>query len=360
MSQNPYRSLPDYNFWRNLAATPYDEVDLCIGSKFLISQTDKVSTAGSCFAQHIAKRLAASGYTYYITESAHRLVPEDLALENNYGVFSARYGNIYSVAQLLQLFQRSYNIFMPKDDIWIDKNKKFRDPFRPAVEYSGFSSLSEYYKDRERHFYAVRKMFETTDIFVFTLGLTECWASKEDGAVYPICPGVIGGSFDERIHQFENHTVERMMSNMEDFISLLKNVNSKCRIILTVSPVPLAATYENRHVLVSTTYSKSALRVLAEQISIKYEHVEYFPSYEIITGNFNRGKYYAKDLRNVLDSGVDHVMRVFFKNFTQGDIYAPNDTEQKSNKVENSVDIAEKIASAICEESVLGNAVNNI
>ena len=105
--------------------------------------------------------------------------------------------------------------------------------------------------------------------------------------------------------------------------------------------MPLVATYEPRHVLVSTTYSKSVLRVAAAEISQKFPHVWYFPSYEIITGNYNRGAYYADDLRNVTQTGVDHVMRLFLKHF------APDDEVMRA--VAGAGDV-------VCEEELLLHA----
>lgn len=91
--------------------------------------------------------------------------------------------------------------------------------------------------------------------------------------------------------------------------------------------MPLVATYEDQHVLTATTYSKSALRSAAEDIRRKYAHVDYLPSYEVITGNFNRGSYFEDDLRSVKTSGVDHVMRLFFKHYTQSSDRPAEDIE---------------------------------
>ena len=85
-----------------------------------------------------------------------------------------------------------------------------------------------------------------------------------------------------------------------------------------MSPVPLIATYEPRNVLVSTTYSKSVLRVAAEMAWRKHEWVDYFPSYEIITGNYNNSSYYESDYRSVNSLGVDHAMRCFLAHYTVG------------------------------------------
>jgi hypothetical protein len=87
---------------------------------------------------------------------------------------------------------------------------------------------------------------------------------------------------------------------------------------LTVSPVPLIATYEPRHALVSTTYSKAALRVAADEVERKFDNVFYFPSYEIITSPTAGGLYYHDDLREVRDAGVNHVMRIFTLHFMNG------------------------------------------
>src|SRR5205823_3059266 len=72
----------------------------------------------------------------------------------------------------------------------------------------------------------------------------------------------------------------------------------------------------DRHVLVSTTYSKSVLRVAAQQLTESLDGVHYFPSYEIVTGNFSRGAYFADDLRSILEPGVEHVMSLFFRHAT--------------------------------------------
>lgn len=96
----------------------------------------------------------------------------------------------------------------------------------------------------------------------------------------------------------------------------LKIVNPLANVILTVSPVPLMATYEEEHVLVATTYSKSVLRVAAEMISKTHENVVYFPSFEIITGAHTKASYYGPDCRDVTEAGVNHVMSLFLKHFT--------------------------------------------
>lgn len=315
MSDHPYRSLPDSAFWRrSVAGVAPADVDPVSNFPLRINLDTKVATAGSCFAQHIARYLKTSGYHYYVAEPGHPILPESVRVANNYGLFSARYGNVYTARQLWQLWQRAFGLFSPAEPAWQMSEGVFVDPFRPTTQRGGYVSVAELEADRAQHLAAVRQMFETLDVFVFTLGLTETWRSRTDGAVFPLCPGTEGGEFDPLRYEFYNQPLSDIVADMAAFIAALKTINPQANIILTVSPVPLAATAEaGVHVLTATTYSKSVLRVAAEMLRQQYDNVHYFPSYEIITGAFNRGAYYADDLRNVVESGVSHVMRLFMK-----------------------------------------------
>lgn len=311
----PYTSLNDKQYWRqSVAEVEQTLIDPVIRAPFKITETDKVATAGSCFAQHIARNLSNKGFHYFVAEDAPQPISNALALKYSYRVFSARFGNIYTARQLLQLFDRAYGDFVPEEQPW-ERGGRLFDPFRPSVERDGYLGPAHYAGDLARHMACVRRMFEELDVFVFTLGLTECWRSKIDGAVFPVAPGCGFGRFDPDRYEFHNFRTSEVVADLGAFVEKLRSRNPRARIILTVSPVPLIATYEDRHVLVSTGYSKAALRAAADEVERSFRDVAYFPSYEIITGQHARGAYYAPDLREVEPSGVSHVMNVFFKHF---------------------------------------------
>jgi hypothetical protein len=317
-SSSPYCGLADYQFWRRaIERTPLRSVDPVVVGKFKLKKTDRVATAGSCFAQHISRTLESSGLNYYVVEESPPGMTRDEGLAKNYRVFSARFGNLYTARQLLQLFDRAYNSFVPQDNAWVRNNGRWADPFRPTIEPEGFAAEKDVEDARIGHLSAVRSMFETLDVFVFTLGLTEGWRSKLDGAVFPLAPGVAAGAMDHQRYEFVNFSVAETAHDLNAFIRRLRLVNPRSRIILTVSPVTLIATYEDKHVLVSTTYSKSVLRAAAEEAALQNEDVAYFPSYEIITGAFTRGAYFENDLRSVRAEGVEHVMSLFLSHYTE-------------------------------------------
>lgn len=318
MAAHPYAKLPDHQFWRR--AVPHLEpfkLDPVVETRFSIAAGDPVATAGSCFAQHISARLASLGFNYLVTEDgAHR--PSSERIDNQYGVFSARYGNLYTTRQLLQLFQECYGERCPEETVWRREDGRFVDALRTQVESCGYDDAEGVLSDRATHLAAVRRMFEHCAVFVFTLGLTEAWQSSADGTVFPLAPGVSGGIYDAARYEFINFDTDAVTGDIQAFLERLKSVNPRVKVLLTVSPVPLIATFEPRHVLVSNTYSKAVLRVAAESILRRFDWVDYFPSFEIITGNFNDSAYYETDYRSINALGVDHAMRCFTKHYVQG------------------------------------------
>lgn len=347
--KHPYSDAPGYRRWSTgVGGMAPGTLDPVVELPFRVADGDRIAAAGSCFAQHVARHLRARGLGFLDEEPAHPMLPAATAGRFGYGIYSARYGNLYTSRQLLQLLRRAYGRFIPADDVWINDGR-CHDPFRPGIQPGGFPTRLEYQLDRQQHFAAVRRVFERADILIFTLGLTECWASRQDGAVYPMCPGTTAGEFDPECHELLNLDVEDVQADMHAFMDELRIVNPKVRIILTVSPVPLAATALDRHVLVSTAASKAVLRVAAERLS-KLPDVAYFPAYEIITTPSAAGGYFAEDLRSIREEGVEHVMRIFFRHMcaTHGGLQpvpgaAPREFLSKMHDV----------VDALCEESGL-------
>lgn len=329
---HPYEQLRDHQFWRRaVAGVERFRFDPVVDTRFKIGRAQRVATAGSCFAQHISNRLSRIGFNYFVTERGDHLDAASRK-EQNYAVFSARYGSIYTSRQLMQLFEECQGLRNPDDGVWQREDGRFVDALRPQITPSGHASPDEVIASRGEHLASVKEMFESCDVFVFTLGLTETWLSRTDGTAYPLAPGVAGGQFDPARHEFVNLDIHDVMRDMEQFLDGLRRLNPGVKVVLTVSPVPLIATYENRNVLVSTTYSKSVLRVAADMLYRNHpDWVEYFPSYEIITGNYSNSAYYEADYRGINAIGVDHAMRCFLQHYTEQE--AGNETSQATQVV---------------------------
>ena len=212
---------------------------------------------------------------------------------------------------MLQLFDEAHGGRTPNERVW-NKEGRFYDALRPSVDPVGQDSAETVLALRAQHLEAVRRMFADLDVFVFTMGLTEGWENTEDGTMFAVAPGTVAGTHDPSKHVFRNLRTAEIRSDMLVLWERLRAVNPRARMLLTVSPVPLAATATQNHVLVATTYSKSVLRAVAGELSEEVDDIYYFPSYEIVSSHPGRGMFYEPDLRNVNLFGVNYVMNHFF------------------------------------------------
>lgn len=308
----PYDLQPDDAFWRAGVSARYPlSISGLWRAKRPVSAKDKVVTAGSCFAQHISRALQARNFGWYNAEPAPPGMSDADAKAFGYGVFSFRTGNIYTASLLHQWVSWATEKTPPSEEVW-EKDGRFFDPFRPVIEPNGFESADEVRASREGTIRAVRRAMTDATLFVFTMGLTEGWRDKETGVVYPMCPGTAAGVFDGARHVFVNEGYASVHADMIAALDIMRAINPNLRFLLTVSPVPLTATASDQHVLTATTYSKSVLRAVAGDLTRECEDVDYFPSYEIITGAPFRAMFYEPNLRSVAPQGVEYVMRSFF------------------------------------------------
>ena len=349
--KHPYQSLDGVQYWQTAMTEPAPgQIDPVVRSK-KIHQAEKVATLGSCFAQHLGSNVSKAGFNYFVAERCPHVLSPAEEKSRNYGIFSARYGNVYTVKQAVQLFDRAFRLREYDKHIW-SRGSRFVDAFRPRIEPDGYSSKEDLLASREEHLTCVRRVFEECSWIIFTLGLTECWRSTSDGAVFPLAPGVHGGEFDSQIHEFVNFRAAEVSDDLGEFVSRLASVNPDAEVLLTVSPVPLIATFEKRHVLVSTAYSKAALRVAADEAERNFRNVDYFPAFEIITSAANGGRYFADDLRNVTDIGVNHVMRIFSKHYMQ-----PSDSLSHPAPYVSGISELPEPTDVVCDEEEIRRAI---
>jgi len=328
---NPYSNLQNYAFWKlGVAQEDPCNIDNIYVKKFSIKSETKIAIAGSCFAQHISKQLKINGFDLIDEEPAPPGLPCELHQQFGYSMYSARYGNIYSVKQLLQLVQEVSGERDPSNFIW-NRDDRYFDALRPLVEPEGYKSFHEVVDARKYHIEKVKNVLNQLDLFIFTLGVTEMWLDKETNTVFPIAPGVIAGKYDEKMHKFHNAKFNEIYTDFKSFETTLLKIRDgrKFNILLTVSPVPLTATASGKHILVSNMNSKSILRAVAGQLA-ESKNIDYFPSFEIVNNPRFESKGFNENLRLVNDKCIKTVMGHFFKEHKP--IKIINKKDLKSNK----------------------------
>lgn len=274
--------------------------------KFITRNTAVVS-AGSCFASEIAYALQREGLNYVVTEpnTEGRLTTD--SQQNVVSDSSAAWGDIFNTPSFRQLLEYSFGLRRLPRIVW-QLGDHFLDPFREGVK---FTSIDEYEANYEQHISAARAAFEQAEAFIITLGLNEVWYFKMDNSVFSRSPWRIAPSFVEH----KTLSVAENVAELQLMLDILRTRNPRVKVIVTVSPVPLHATFlhETYHVVEANLHSKSVLRVAAQEFVEKNSEVYYFPSFELVTYGFENP--WSDDQRHVDPKVVQRVMEMFRQMF---------------------------------------------
>jgi hypothetical protein len=277
----PYNGIESYRSWQGPDQTGHI---LSQPERLgIINKSDVIASAGSCFAQNIARYLSSRSFNYNICEAAPMFLNQEQAADWGYGQFSCRFGNIYTVLQLEQLRERALGRRKVADQFWENEDGKWFDLLRPRINRYGFEDREIAEIDTREHLNAVLEMFRTSTVFVFTYGLVEYWYDEKDGTVFPTAPGCGYGRFDSSRHKAGVMTVTDIVRSTKAAMEMIREVNPALKVIVTVSPVPLLATHRNMNIVQASVHSKSLLRVAVEECLPLFDQFYYFASYEIVT-----------------------------------------------------------------------------
>ena len=222
---HPYMRLPASAFWRSgVAACSPSEMDGIFHPKVAIGPSEAIATAGSCFAQHIghhlqqvglrADRRGACAATPSCAQARRLRLLDVFGAIRQYlyraSTSAARYGSVRRLdAARHTLGARGSFLRRPAAD---GRAERLLD------------SPDEVARHRAQHLEKVREVFRRMDVFVFTLGLTEAWRSRQHGTVYTIAPGVRSGTFDPERYEFVNFGFAEIESAFVEFVEALRAI----------------------------------------------------------------------------------------------------------------------------------------
>lgn len=251
--------------------------------KPFISKEDRIAAFGSCFAAEVTKFLAAEGYQLFGQKGS----------KNAHVVRSGE--GIVNTAAIVQQFEWAYNDKAPAAEIW-------HNDAGEAAEVSDSVKA------------ATREIFDNTDIFIFTLGLSEVWYDKPTGEIF--WRAIPTKKFDPERHGFRVLNTEENRKNLRRVYELIREHRPDAHIIFTLSPIPLAATFRPISCITANSVSKASLRVAIDEVVREFNNdsrLHYFPSYEIVTLFLDDA--FGVDMRHPRPEVVDFVMQTFKRNF---------------------------------------------
>jgi len=250
-----------------------------VPAKPLLSPTDTVVALGSCFAEELREVLERAQFG-----SDLFWVPSGL-------------NNTFALLDFTS---------------WAATGSATHRAFR--YERSDEGHIVEWTAGREHTWYA--QQFRDAGAFVFTLGLAEVWVDRETDQVF--WRGVPEHIYDENRHEFRLTTPAENERNIREIIRLIRTVNSAAPIVLTLSPVPLLATFRDISCMTADCVSKSVLRVALDDVmSTKPENVYYWPSFELVkwAGAALDWRAYGQDARHAHRYLVNCIMNAFVESF---------------------------------------------
>jgi hypothetical protein len=278
-----------------------------------LSRSALFFTVGSCFAREVERALTRIGVAVLSLPKWDS--PGDLGYLNRYNAFS-----IYNeFAWGLDPEAR----FPTSAIVKVDEEKALYADLH-SHPLLGLHSYEETLSKREQ----LRELFfsaKSAEVIVITLGLIEAWYDLESESylnVAPIFGGMKFGADFIRKHSgrfvFRVISFDENMEVLERLYALLeKHLQPHFRVVVTVSPVPLMATFTDRDVVLANTLSKSMLRTCAETwTQLHPERITYFPSYEMAV-NSRRDVVYGQDGMHVRHGFVDKIMQHFMNSCVQ-------------------------------------------
>ncbi len=281
--------------------------------KWQMNADDVVFTIGSCFARNVEAVLSSKGIA--IAQEGLGIEPEHFeSFDEATGVGGGQKGRVsggafnkYTVSSMTHDVRRVLrNEVYPNDGLIELNDGKWFDPHASGLKTA---PLDVALRNRRILSDAIATVRNASVIFI-TMGLSEGWIDLETGLAMNRHPGSLALRSHGSRFQFVNYNHDEIVSDLQEMIALIREIRADMRFVVTVSPVPFAATMRSVDVVVANTYSKSVLRAAAETVTAGDDLVDYFPSYEIVI-NSPRDLAWKDDQTHVAMPMVRHVMQIF-------------------------------------------------
>lgn len=242
-----------------------------------ISYTDKILFIGSCFSEEIGARM--SNLKFDVLQNPNGILYDPISISaalNSYII-----NEPYEIKDLF--FQ---------NDLWHSWH-----------HHSIFSGLdkAEVLRKIGNARQEAHQFLKNTSWVIISLGTSFNYSLKQEGIQVANCHKAPAGYFKKKLI-----TIEETIADLSTTINNIREFNADLKIIFTVSPV--------RHVkdgVVENNRSKARLLEAVHSISEKFQHIFYFPAYELIIDVLRDYRFYKTDLVHPTDAAIDFVFESF-------------------------------------------------
>lgn len=246
-------------------------------SVFDLTNQTPIITVGSCFSDQVGGLL--SKYKFNI-------------FQNPFGVLY----NPLSIAQALKL--ALYKQMLKEDNLIFHNSLWHSFYFHGSFSHSSAHHVLE---NTNRAINEVHNYLKTAEFLFVTFGTAWVYRYVNTNQVVSNCHKLPANEF-----QRFRLTVEEIIEEWEELCRELKQFNPHLKIIFTVSPVRHFKDGAHQNQL-----SKSILFIAIDKIIANNNHIDYFPSYEIVNDELRDYRFYADDMLHVAEKAIQIVFEKF-------------------------------------------------
>jgi len=242
-----------------------------------LGYANRFFSAGSCFAAHMAEKLA-----YY-----------------QFRVLANPAGVMYNPVSLLSMLEHLHDRFAVNDALLVQDSGIWHS----LLHDSSFSSPSrkELRSRMEQAHAQSREPLFQSDVWLLTLGTSWVYHHKERQCPVANCHKIAADRFERRLL-----SVDEIITSLKKIGALAARINPDVFIIYSVSPV--------RHLkdgFHENTLSKARLHLAIEEITGTGDNTAYFPAWELLMDDLRDYRFYKQDLIHPSKTAVDYIWQKF-------------------------------------------------
>jgi hypothetical protein len=267
-------------------------------SQTKIDYQSSVLSIGSCFSTMIGGKLS----------------------DRKFQVLDNPFGTLFNPISIVHVMEDALLDMPINQAMMLERERLF-------LHYGMHSDIAAYSKDSlikliRKKQQQTKKALQSVSHLLITFGTAWIYESLTDEQIVANCHKQSSGNFKKRLL-----TKEEILKSVSGFIKILERFNNNIQIVLTVSPV--------RHTkdgIPENQISKSLLRWVTYELENMYDHVHYFPSYEIMMDELRDYRFYKEDLIHPNEIAEDYIWQRFKKTWIDPKAFPLIDDFEKIRK----------------------------
>lgn len=295
--------------WKRVVRSP----ELAVPKVLSLSANDEVLAIGSCFVNEIRAVLEQAKLTVHplVDPQLGDLFIDKFKEISSWGAWDDRvHYQCFTPFTVRQEMEVAFGVREQIPEAVFARRYKgqdvFVDPYRRKVYARAKDDILEI---RRRMNQQMRLGLEKSEILIITLGLVEAFKLKE----FDLYLSEYNRLLDDEELEFVNGDYEQALQALTASLDLIRSAYPEKKIVLTVSPIPIARTFSDTDAITATMRGKSILRSCVDTLTQHYDNLYYWPSYEFAMWSGNAFR--EDDLRHIRPEAVSRITSAFCRAF---------------------------------------------